>query len=59
MNEALELLNLLVVPAINIGAGLWFMVKSYKLVTDNDMIYRLLALLMRENKPAQPADSDG
>lgn len=58
MNEALDLLKSLAIPALNVAAGLWFMVKSYKLVTDNDMIYRLLALLSRENKRALPADSD-
>lgn len=50
MNEVISALSDLALPAIFLAAGAWYLVKSYKLIIDNDMVFRLLDLVLKAKK---------
>lgn len=47
MTEVTDAIAGLAVPAVFLVAGPWYMVKSYKLIVDNDMFFRVLRLVLR------------
>lgn len=50
MNEVIDALSSLALPAIFLAGGAIYLGKSYNLIVDNDLFFRLLNLLVRAKK---------